>query len=155
MVKRKENEAPATRQPGPKKRQSIISDSFKITRQDSPMKRMLEESEGRSFPSPLETKGNELSPPEIGGPPIFTSQPEIESPTQIGGPPYFTRPTKIGGQPETGGPSEIDRLPNIIGPPIEDSLALQNVGPIESGGPIEFAELDVSAINLMASLPQV
>lgn len=155
MVKRKENETPTTRQPGPKNRQSIISDSFKITRQDSPMKRMLEESEGRSFPSPLETKDNELSLPISGGPPILSSPPTIKSPTQTDRPPHFTRPTKTGRQPKTGGPSEIDRLPDIIGPPIEDALALQNVGPIESGGPIEFAELDVSAVNLMVSLPQV
>jgi hypothetical protein len=155
MVKRKENETPATRQPGPKNRQSIISDSFKITRQDSPMKRMLEESEGRSFPSPLESKNNESSQPEIGGLLNTSRPPKIGGLTITGGPPHSTRPTEISRQPETGGPSEIDRLPNIIGPPIKDDLALQNVGPIESGGPIEFAELDVSAINLMASLPPV
>jgi DNA-binding Lrp family transcriptional regulator len=137
MVKRKENETPTTRQPGPKNRQSIISDSFKITRSDSPMKRMLEESEGRTLPSLLETNTIEPSPPILGGPP------QIEGSIIIGGPP------KIGGQVEIGGP------PNITGPPIDEALALQNVGPIKSGGPTELVGLDVSGINLMASLPQV
>ena len=149
MVKRKENQAPATRQPGPKNRQSIISDSFKITRPDSPMKRMLEESEGLALPSLLETNPTESSPPILVGLPNSGSPPQSESPTKTGGPPNTTGPTYI------GRPPEVDSLPNITGPPIEDALALQNVGPTKSGGPTEFVEPDISGINLMASLPRV